>query len=610
MAETEIKDNKTIKNIFLSVLYIAFFSILLLLIWGINRGFDFTDEGFYMLSYSNPYEPAIKVFSYFSFFYEILKHFNPGIITYRVIRLVLTLISSLVFSIAFSKLLSNIEFIKDSYLRKTKYIFPFIATGTFLSYAVFPKTPSYNSFTIILLQFSLALIMLILNKDAYSKFISFVFILLGIILSLLFFIKISSAILFFPFIVLFFFIYRNGDLKVKLKYLCYDIFLLSLGFLVGIYLYSLTVRDTFKLISELPIMIKMFPAHNSKDVLTFYFFNITGTLGHVLKDFAAVFILVIIYIYIKIYTNTTFRYRSLILKFILIAAIFVFFERVYMLSLYKCGSDYIYAASRIYIMILIFLLISILVFYISSKRLSITLFKSGKKEILICALFFVLPFIGSFGTNILLSIHVLVFMFSWFALLYILIAFIEINILKDIRLNVMLLVIMLFSMIHIFYGFAIYPYRLNAGLFKQSATIENIKNAEGLKFDKETKQYIQDVNQILSAYPEYHEKPLMISLYDNPGLIYLLGGISAGSNWYAKPKYEIATEANCYSIRNSKLTNLNSTILLIEKNAIVPRNLIKAFNEKGISFPHNYKIAGKVCIPRINDTLCVWVPKS
>jgi hypothetical protein len=182
---------------------------------------------------------------------------------------------------------------------------------------------------------------------------------------------------------------------------------------------------------------------------------------------------------------------------------------------------------------------------------------------------------------------------------------------------------MFFSMIHILYGFAIFPYRLNTSLFKQNEYIDKIKNAGGIKFDKETKEYIEEVNQIISTYTDNKEKPIIISLYDNAGLVYILDGISPGLNWYCKPKsekvtetksygikYEKATEYNCYAIKKSNRTHLNKTILLIEKTAIVPEKLIKTFNEKGINFPEGYKIAGKVSIPRVGDTLYVWVPDN
>lgn len=98
------------KSVIRTVLYSL--GVMLLLIIGVivislNRGFDYMDEGFSLLNYKyiNIYRGGI--FNYHIIINKLTALLNPTILTYRIITLFLTSLSSLVLSVGFYKWISK-----------------------------------------------------------------------------------------------------------------------------------------------------------------------------------------------------------------------------------------------------------------------------------------------------------------------------------------------------------------------------------------------------------------------------------------------------------------------------------------------------------------------
>jgi len=95
----------------ISILLLSFILEIIILVWGINKGFDFTDEGYYILGYQQGQEIGFCV----SFFHLIIRKvfawLSLDVIDTRSIRLVLTILSSLFFSIGLWQWIGTIDLI-------------------------------------------------------------------------------------------------------------------------------------------------------------------------------------------------------------------------------------------------------------------------------------------------------------------------------------------------------------------------------------------------------------------------------------------------------------------------------------------------------------------
>ena len=84
--------------------------MLITIIWGTNKGFDLTDEAFYMIGYNHS-----QVISYQHFYFWlpvkfIFQFLELNVLTIRIIRLILTLTSSLIVSYGFFIWIKSIKY--------------------------------------------------------------------------------------------------------------------------------------------------------------------------------------------------------------------------------------------------------------------------------------------------------------------------------------------------------------------------------------------------------------------------------------------------------------------------------------------------------------------
>jgi len=200
-----------LKKVTTSILLIFPICTLLVLIWGINKGFDFTDESYYLLGYDFPTENNTS-----RFFQPVTSllfaWLNPGILGYRIIRLVLTLFASLVFANGFWRLCCatnrNVNFLT---------VLAITTSGSLLSYSLFPVSLSYNSWTLInmllIAGFIFNWISLVKARSSPNKKLR-ILLFVGLIIGLQFFVKFSAAGAYlFSMVLLIIIIQKNDGIK-------------------------------------------------------------------------------------------------------------------------------------------------------------------------------------------------------------------------------------------------------------------------------------------------------------------------------------------------------------------------------------------------------------
>jgi len=117
--------------------------LLVSVVWAIDRGFDLTDEGYYLLGYQ-PYQPLGMTLSNFHLIVRtILGFLTIDILGARLLRLALTLAGLFLFSRSLASF--AIEYGLRHY--KPRVAFGVLAVGMFYGYSFGPQSLSYNHLT-------------------------------------------------------------------------------------------------------------------------------------------------------------------------------------------------------------------------------------------------------------------------------------------------------------------------------------------------------------------------------------------------------------------------------------------------------------------------------
>ena len=117
--------------------YLITLIVMCVLIWGLNKGFDITDEGFYLLGFQENQELGITMIKFHHLMKSLFWWIDLNILNLRIIRLVL---------LAFSSFLLTLT-IKSVLKKKIDLLFTFslLLLSTFLTFCFGPKSLSYNS---------------------------------------------------------------------------------------------------------------------------------------------------------------------------------------------------------------------------------------------------------------------------------------------------------------------------------------------------------------------------------------------------------------------------------------------------------------------------------
>jgi len=163
------------------VIYFSFFGILMLIIFAIPRGFDFSDEGFYLLL-SDPFQSNKAGIINYDLFFKLLFELTGlefGIIGIRVFRL----LSYLLGAFLLSKAWRNIRHEETI----SPIVFLISALGLFAGYGFLPPSLSYNSLSVV----AVCIWLLGISK---SNIRDLDLLLIGVSFSILFYSKISSLV--------------------------------------------------------------------------------------------------------------------------------------------------------------------------------------------------------------------------------------------------------------------------------------------------------------------------------------------------------------------------------------------------------------------------------
>ncbi len=168
---------KSIKAIYILMIAIAFGFLLFI----INKGFRFSDEGYYLAGY-NPNQPVVNSLSYFHVLVKsVFGYWSTNIIFVRILRICISISSSLLILKSVTNIFPNKSPLK---------VFTVAFLAIFISYTFGPQSLSYNSLNQLLLSIALYLLT---SYNNGSKLKYLFYILLGITVTITSLNKITSG---------------------------------------------------------------------------------------------------------------------------------------------------------------------------------------------------------------------------------------------------------------------------------------------------------------------------------------------------------------------------------------------------------------------------------
>jgi hypothetical protein len=598
-----------ILNIFIITLWILLGIAFAIIIWGMNKGFDLSDEGFNMLLFTHGQECAIKYMPFYSIFNNIFQGFKPGILFYRMLRLGLLLLSSTIFYWGFKQWIQytlKVDFKVTSFY----ILYPIICISTLMSYSIFYQTLSYNSLNLVLTQLTVGFFLLYLsepfniikNRKRRWIFLFIVSFLAGTILL----IKFTTALLVLSIIILILIIEIIGSENNKKENAINIITSFISGFIFYCILTTIIGYSPVKIIQGIITSLPYIPGHGVIDLLKMY-----------CNDLVVNFILIVLY-------HPVYFVGPVILWWgfgrippglnILIIGLTVFFIIADVLTnhFYKAGMTNLYSASAFYRLLLLFSFIFIILVLLF-KRTRLIINETVKEKNNFYAGLFLLvafPILCSFGTDGVLSVNITQNIFSW-GLIFLLIILIILS--KEKHGKAVFLAISLLlicnSVSQIYSGYIKSPYRLNGSLYEQQYKVPELARSNNILFDLKTAYFLKKTVTLFNDKIQYSDEQPIINLYNYPGLTYLLGGVSPGQPWYWPPAYENNDFINCYYLSKSEMKNLENTIIILESSFTVTKTFRNGLLTKGIVFPDNYKLIDSIAKPFGAGKLFVYSPK-
>ena len=606
-----LMNSNVIMKIFISLLWVLFGFTLCMIIWGMNKGFDFSDEGYFMLLYSDGQECTLQHITFFYLLRDIFGGLNPGILFYRTLRFVLLLLSSTVFYWGFKQWIQytlKVDFKVTSFY----ILYPIICILTLMSYSIFYQVLSYNSLNLVLTQLTVGFFLLYLSepfnmiKNRRRKWI-FLFI-VSFLAGTILFVKFTTALLVLSIIILILVIEiiwsennkKRNAFNIITSFISGFIFYCILTTIIG---YS-PVKTIQGIINSLPYL--QFQGYGVSDLLKMYW-----------NDFMTNFIKLVFYHPVYFVSPVILwwgfgRIPSRLNILIIGLTIFFIIADVLTNNFYQAGMPNLYSASAIYRLLLFFSFIFIiLVLFDKQTRLIIN--EIVQEKIYFYAGLFLLvvfPIICSFGTDTLLSVNITQNIFSW-GMVFLLILLIILS--KEKHGKAIFLAISLLlicnSVSQIYSGYVKNPYRLNKPLTEQQFCVPELPRGNNIKFDSETAAFLRKTFTIIKERNTNTSIQPIINLYNFPGLTYLLGGFSPGYPWYCTSVCKNSDFINCYYLNKSKMKNLKNTIIILESSFKVTNPLRNSLTKRGIIFPAEFILLDSINKPNSKEKIIIYAPK-
>lgn len=577
------------------------FILFFILFWSLNKGFEFTDESYYLLSVLQP-EESSDTFYYQHLINKVTSCFKPGLVGFRLLRLILMLASALFLAFAVQKYYKSRPF-KNVFSNLSFFIlFSFLFVLLGVSYSIYPQAVSYNNLTVIGLSFLFSFFLLYITAVSQNSiksvriFAGF----LGCVSVLIFFCRFTSGIFLFAFIpgILYVSNYKKeGGSEIIRK----SLFSYILGSFLTFLISSIFVHSVLDFFAGMRDSIKYIPGHTLTDILSTYKNSFLFVLDELKGEFLIIPLLIVVYSNMQPRIDELKSFSRFLHISISLAIMTLLIYLIYDNNLIYSGIQY-FNSAIIFYLILSACVIALVLNANFLKKLS----NSGttiKVPLLICFFLLFVPFIGSVGTDNALHIQFLQFMFGWMLLLAFIIYYSYDFINKPLAIG-LIIIMTVGAFSQSVHGLVYGPYRITGSLFDQKFSKE-LKTGDKILVDLKTYNAITEFESKMSSVPNYQEGDPMIILMGMPGYIYLAQASVVKNAWTTAS----FPDALCFNLRASKRQDLSRTVIISPRTAKLSSQLVNCMKEHKILFPRNYLHTASFNDPIFNIGFDIHSPK-
>jgi hypothetical protein len=144
----------------------------------------------------------------------------------------------------------------------------------------------------------------------------------------------------------------------------------------------------------------------------------------------------------------------------------------------------------------------------------------------------------------------------------------------------------------------LYPYRLARPASDQSVALEKPVFLKGLKVDPATYAFIDKlVSDARLALGDTRNLP-MLSMFDIPGVVYLLDGVSVGSPWLLAGPHMV--ETSCRQVAADPLSREKLGLIALDRD-VLPAEIVACLRGRGIDLS-SYRELTPIDLPSENGT--------
>ena len=579
-----------LSNFHILFVFGLFIYLIGILILNADRGFDVTDESYYILNAMYPFNvfSVITHENYYTGLLFYLSGYNLSI--FRIFGTIILVLASLWFAIELYKYIEE-KYQLDYDIYNKLYSVLIISLSSLVYYMWWLLTPSYNWFSLVAMILILASIFRCINNINIirGKLFTLEYFYVGVSLSLLFIAKPTSLLGLLPaFLFFVIFNYKKIDLFkaiVSISFIFIFIIILHIMFFDGGFSNYLTnLKESIERLSLLG------GGHTFKDIFISIYENTKNIYFQINKSYLFIYLLFSLLITRYFYSNNLFL---LILSFI--------FTSYFAYILYLPVIIPFDVSSKFYITILFF---SIYIFsiYISNENNIKEKFKIFFQSFSIFIFLSYLSIAVSFGTNNNIWFHSNIsYIFpvaGIMSLVFILDKYH--SMIKNLKIIVGI-VISLFIYIIIDNAYK-NPYRLNTSIKEQ---IHMVDILGGLKVDYEHKNYIDKLSIIKN---DYRQTYLIDTTGATPGaniileakffeFSWLVGGYN-GSNEFA---YRILSSISYDKLKKAWVLTAPGGIRTLDLNLL---------SKLGLNFPEDYDKVTTLFLKSRNEIQELWKPKE
>ena len=578
------------KNIDLSVARsysFFYFSIVLvfcgLFIFSASRGFNFLDEGFYLLMQDNPGDVLVSIGSSFYIFSHFIdKLLGHNIFNDRIFSFILNFCSVVLMVFAYQAFIKKLFFIK-------KISENLVPTMSLCLIVRFPlifllSTPNYNTLIIDATYLSLGFLFYLFATIELSDYSYRLFLLSffnGILSAIMFFIKFPSAII----SLFIFFVLLLSWPNMKPKKVILLIVMTLLGILCGLFCFFHFLQ----------------PVSDWKMVFMNSLEYSALTHGHVISVLLKAYVISILkLIFQEMWVFVLLLIPIFLIKRNIVKKTINYLSWFFLLLLGSVTAFRPGFIDKVFFFLLIMTIIVLLIDFRENKRSK----KESLKILLMFAVTIFYPFVSAIGTMNPITYQISFSIVPWFLLvstaIYRYYGRFNANEFHPTLYQCVLFII--FSVLTLKTAL-LNPYGLYGKLFDQSVVVK-IGQSE-LKVDPTTAGIINDLRGLTAGCGFKSNDPI-IALYDEPGLVYALGGRSPACTWYIGGPYASAAAKYCMSKVSPEMVKRS---FIIVRNPDAKEGVeLPDTSLLGIDVKNSYKLCG-VIIPKIQkEGTCCKAP--